>query len=87
MANAPDSLTFEEVDKHFQSADLSAFQQGGRHNISASMTAAPAAAIPNVCAIYKIVRPFLVLATSFPIPAKWKAAIKLFIQAMDTFCP
>lgn len=87
MANVSDSLTFEEVDKHFQSADLSAFQQGGRYHVSASMTASPAAAIPNVCAIYKIVRPFLVLATNFPIPAKWKTAIKLFMQAMDTFCP
>ena len=88
MANASNVPTFEEVDKHFQSADLSAFQQGGKYHISASTAASPAAAIPNVCAIYKVVRPFLVLASNLPLlPKKWRDAIKIFIQAMDTFCP
>jgi hypothetical protein len=88
MANSSTNPTFEEVDKHFQSADLSAFQPGGKHHISGSTAVSPAAAIPNVCAIYKVVRPFLVLASNLPLlPQKWRDAIKLFIQAMDSFCP
>ena len=88
MANSSSNPTFEEVDKHFESADLSAFQPGGKYHISASAAASPAAAIPNVCAIYKIARPFLVLASNFPLlKPKWREAIKLFIQALDVFCP
>lgn len=81
--------TFEEVDKHIQKADLSAFQAGGKMRLSAaSAKASPAAAIPNICGIYKIVRPILVLISNFPmIPKKWKDAIKLFMQALDAFCP
>lgn len=82
MANTSSTPTFEEVDKHIQKADLSAFQPGAK-----AAAATPAAAIPNVCGIYKIVRPFLLLVSGFPIPQKWKDAIKLFIKAMDALCP
>lgn len=88
MANSSSNPTFEDVEKHIQSADLSAFQKGGKLHVSASAAASPAAAIPNVCAIYKIVRPILVLLSNLPlIPQKWRDAIKLFIQALDVFCP
>ena len=73
--------TFEEVDKHIQNADLSALQ-------SAAATAGGAAAIPNVCQAYGIIRPILVLVTNLPlIPKKWKDAVKAFMQVMDSFCP
>lgn len=82
-ANVP---SFEEVDKHIQQADLSAFQTGGAK--APAGAAGAAAAIPNVCGAYQIVRPILALIAGLPlIPKKWKDAIKLFMQLMDGFCP
>jgi hypothetical protein len=78
--------TFEEVDKHFQAADLSAFRAGGKYHLAPGTPAAQA--IPNICPIYKIVRPFLLLASNLPlIPQKWRDAIAEFVKVMDTFCP
>lgn len=81
--------TFEEVDKHIQSADLSAFQPGGKHAMTAaSATANPAAAIPNICGAYKVVRPILQLISSVPfIPQKWRDALKAFMGVLDMLCP
>jgi len=81
------NLTFEEVDKHIQNADLSAFQPGGKHHLSAGAAANPAAAIPNVCGAYQVIRPILALVLNLPIPKKWKDAIKAFMGVMDTICP
>jgi hypothetical protein len=86
----PDNqLTFEEVNKHFEQADLSQFEKGGTHFFSTeSVTSAPAAVLPKVCAIYKIVRPFLALVSNVPlIPKKWRDAIKTFMGLMDGLCP
>jgi hypothetical protein len=78
-ANAP---TFEEVDKHVQKADLSALKP------SAAAAAGSAAAIPNVCQAYGVVRPILALVASVPlIPKKWRDAIKAFMQVLDAICP
>ena len=71
--------TFEEVDKHIQAADLS--------KIKPPVSAGAAAAVPNVCAAYKVVKPFLQLAVNFPIPKKWKDAIKAFMNVLDALCP
>lgn len=80
------NLTFEEVDKHIQNADLSALQQGGAKSAAAGASAD--AAIPNVCGAYKVIKPILQLVSNLPIiPKKWKDAIKLFIGVMDAFCP
>lgn len=79
--------TFEEVNKLVQDADLSQFQPGGKYHLSASTAATPAAAIPNVCAAYKLIRPILALLLSLPIPQKWKDVIKAFMGVMDTICP
>ena len=82
------NLTFEEVDKHIQQADLSAFQPGGKHHLSAAAAANPAAVLPNVCGAYQVIRPILALVANLPIiPKKWKDAIKAFMQVMDTICP
>ena len=78
------NLTFEEVDRHIQSADLTAFKSAAGARAGA---ADAAAAIPNVCGIYKIVRLILALLGNFPIPQKWKDAIKLFMQVLDAVCP
>lgn len=79
-ANVP---TFEEVDKHIQSADLSAFQ-----TTSAAAGSGAAAALPNVCQAYGVIRPVLVLVANLPIiPKKWKDAIKAFMGVLDSLCP
>jgi predicted solute-binding protein len=78
-ANIP---TFEEVDKHIQSANLSALKP------SAKAAAGSAAAIPNVCQAYGVIRPILALVAGVPlIPKKWRDAIKAFMQVMDSICP
>jgi hypothetical protein len=82
-----DNPTFEEVDQHIQSADFSVFQAGGQpRNVAA--TASPAAALPNVCGAYKVVKPILALVSNFPfLPQAWKTAVKGFMQVLNTLCP
>ena len=88
MANTSLNPTFEEVDKHIQSVDLTAFQPGGKHHVAASAAANPAAALPNVCAIFKAARPILVLVSNIPlIPQRWRDVLKTFIQTLDVICP
>lgn len=78
-SNAP---TFEEVDKHIQSADLSVLRT------SSAGGATAAAALPDICGAYAIVRPILELVSNVPIlPKKWRDALKGFIQVVDSFCP
>lgn len=81
--------TFEEVDQLVQAADLRPFQAGGRHYTTRELVAAnPAAALANVCAIYKVVRPILELAAnSFLLPKKWREAIRTVMSILDTLCP
>jgi hypothetical protein len=75
-------LTFEEVDKHIQAANLSALKP------AAAGAAGTAAAIPNVCQAFGVIRPILVLISNFPLlPKKWRDALTLFIQVMDSVCP
>ena len=75
------TLTFEEVDKHVQKADLSVFKVGKGKG-------AAALAAPNVCPAYKTVRPILALVASlFLIPKKWRDMITAFMGVMDMLCP
>jgi hypothetical protein len=82
-------LSFEEVNKHFESADLTQFQNGNKNFFtSADVTKTPGDVLQKVCAIYKVVRPFLALVANLPlIPKKWKEAIKTFMGLMDGLCP
>jgi hypothetical protein len=84
-----ENLNFEEVNAHFEKADLVPFQKGGEKHFTAATAADnPAGTLQRICSIYKVVRPFLVLISNLPlIPAKWKEAIKTFIGLMDTLCP
>lgn len=76
--------TFEEVDKQIQSADLSKIQAAAKGGAAAGT----AAAIPNVCAAYNIVKPILLLVAALPIiPKKWKDAIKAFMGILNALCP
>lgn len=82
-------LTFEEVNKHFENADLKPFQTGGKSHFTAeAVSKAPGDVLQKVCGIYKIVRPFLALVSNIPlIPPKWREAIKTFMGLMDGLCP
>ena len=72
-----DNLTFEYVNDHIEKADLEALEAAG-----------PEGVIDKICPAYAVVRPILKLIAGLPIiPAKWKKALKLFMQFMDAFCP
>lgn len=87
MAN--NELTFEQVNAHFEQADLSPFQTGGAKFFAPQdVTRAPGDVLQKICGIYKIVSPFLKLVANLPlIPQKWKDAIKTFVNLMDGLCP
>ena len=78
-------ITFEEVNRHFEQADLSQFNSTAP---SASAAAAsPADVLKKVCAAYKLIKPFLALVTGFPlIPSSWKNAINSFTSVLNTVC-
>ena len=82
-------LTFEEVNSHFEKADLKKFETGGTGYFSAAeVTANPANVLEKVCGIYRVVRPFLLMVSNIPlIPASWRAAIKTFAGLMYQLCP
>ena len=86
---AKNTMTFEQVDKHVQSADLSVFQPGGKYHLPPGGTRpSPATVSTQVCAAYQIIRPILALIISLPFfPKKWKEAVKVFMQVMDVVCP
>ena len=80
-------LTFEEVNKHFESVDLSAFQEGGKYYFPPG-SGVTTDILQKICAAYKTVKPYLVWISNFPvIPEKWREVIKKFITLMDGICP
>lgn len=84
-----EQLTFEQVNEHFENVDLTVFQTGGtKHFTTARAKASPDGVLADVCAIYRVVRPFLSLILNVPlIPASWKNAIRTFVNLMDQLCP
>jgi len=83
---AKKNLTFEDVDKLIQKADLSALKTAPRAAAKAAVD--PAAVIAQVCAAYKIIRPILLLLSNLPlIPKKWRDVITGFMKLMDSLCP
>jgi hypothetical protein len=74
--------SFEEVDKHVQQADLKQFEAGGRHHT----LGAGAAGIPQICAIYAIVKPILQFISKV-LPKKWSDALAKLMQLLDLLCP
>jgi hypothetical protein len=86
---AESKITFEQIDALVAAIDLSGYQPGGKsHLTAASVRANPAAALPQICQIYKAVKPILQALANFPlIPPAWRAVITTFIGLMDTLCP
>lgn len=82
------AVTFEEVDKHIQAANLDRFKPGGTHHIAATGGATGTASTSQLCAIYAVVKPILFMVSAFWFfPQKWRDAMSLYIQAMDVICP
>ena len=86
---AAKEMTFEEIDRHVNALDLSAFRPGGRqHFAPAAVQADPGGVVGKVCAIYRGIRPILGAVAAIPlIPKNWKAALQVFLDLMDGLCP
>ena len=79
------SMTFEQVDRHVQKANLKSIRS---RPAPRSRDMARGFDSGKVCAAYAVVKPILSLVANLPlIPQKWKDAIKLFMQLLDTICP
>lgn len=87
MADA--TVTFEQIDSDIQKLNLADYQPGGKAHFTAeAVRANPAAVLPQICPIYKAIRPILVILSNLPlIPPGWRNAIKAFIGIMDALCP
>jgi hypothetical protein len=85
---ATQDLTFEAVDRHVERLKLADFRRGGRHHFtSAAAAVSPGDVLPKVCAMYRAVRPILILVAKTPIlPKKWRDVINTFISLMDGIC-
>ena len=85
---ADTTITFEQIDQMMKKVDLTAYQPGGKSHLTAAAAAPTALAIPQLCPIYKAVRPILVVISGLPfIPEAWKSVIKTFIGLLDALCP
>lgn len=79
--------TFEEIDSHVRSQDLSQFEEAKTFTAEAAK-AQPAQVLPQICGIYRVVRPILIALSNLPfIPQAWRNALKTFIRLMDLLCP
>jgi hypothetical protein len=79
-------LTFEEVNKHIEAANLTALEKASANTAVAGATAASISG--QVCAAYKVIKPILQLIVGTPfIPAKWKTALTIFMNFMNVLCP
>lgn len=84
---AEHAYTFEEINAAVEKFDLAKHQAGVRQ-ISAEAAKNPALALPQLCPIYKVIRPILVVLSGLIlIPQKWRDLIKGLISVLDALCP
>jgi len=85
---ADTNITFEDIDKHINALDLKAFEPGGKqHFASEAVRTSPGDVLKKVCTVYHAIRPILIALENFALlPKKWRAALKLFTDAMDRLC-
>jgi hypothetical protein len=68
-------ITFDIIDRHIQSFDLTAFTAPGE--VQASGT-------DRLSTTYAVARPILLGLTAIPlIPATWRAALRVFLKTLD----
>jgi hypothetical protein len=78
--------TIEEVNAHFEKADLSQLTVPGPQVATAAID--PATALQSACKAYNVIKPFLQLVISVPfLPPSWKKAIQGFMNVMNILCP
>lgn len=74
---ADKAMTLEQLEKHVDKFNVKKFKGGGT-----------AAALPDVCPPYKMIRPILQAVLVIPfLSKKIKDAIKAFMGFMDSICP
>lgn len=82
-----ETLTFEQINSAIEKFDLATHDAATRE-IATRAAGNPALALPQLCPIYKIIRPILVwLSTAVIIPKKWQDVIKALIGVLDILCP
>jgi len=82
-------ITYSEIERHIDALDLKAFAPGGKNHFTpADIASSPGQVLSKVCAIYRAVRPILLVLENFPlIPQKFRDALKTFTDLMDKLCP
>ena len=84
-SNQGSSLNYEEL-----GAEAAKLNHDAVHQAAAALKApgAGAVGVPQVCDLYKKVKPFLALILRIPfIPAPIKTAIQAFMSGLDLLCP
>ena len=75
-----ETLDFESVNAKIEQLDLEALEmQMARKDVAVSQV--------DLCAIWKKIGSIIRLIASWPLPAKWKAALQLLIKVLDSLCP
>ena len=81
------NITFEQIDAAINKFDFAA-HHGAVAKLGPAAASNPALALPQLCPIYKVVKPILVaLSNLIIIPQKWRDAIKAFMAIVDVLCP
>jgi len=81
------NITFEQVDEDIKRVNSSIFSYD-LDETSPTSDEKTLNEILQVCQIYGVVRPILILFSELSlIPLRWKALLRIFIQSMDTVCP
>ena len=82
-----EALTFEQINSAIEKFDVAKHDEATRQ-IAKQAAGNPALALPQLCPIYKVVRPIIVGLSNLPfIPKKWQDVIKSLIAVLDILCP
>jgi hypothetical protein len=88
MTTVSRAITFDEIDHAIHSLDLSAFQAGGVHHLTADAARVnPTLALATVCSAYHAIEPFFLALADVPLlSARWKQTIVAFTSLMNAVC-
>jgi hypothetical protein len=76
--NQHSQLTFEEIEQYMQGVDLDALR-GGQTLLEESHESR----VERLGRVFRAVRPLLGVLNALPIPASWRAAITLLVNAIE----
>ncbi len=77
------ALTFEQVDKIVQKADLAKLRRGAPRGARV----APAEIATTICSTWAVAGPIIHLVAGMPlIPKKWRDALGAFVDILDKIC-